>query len=93
MNRNQMLKATVLRLYQKKQKGVLMTTDQVNEIFDSGLLSEKSALRYCVKNEFYELMKGSDISQRSAMIDISIKWDVSEEYIKRLIYKTPEVKA
>lgn len=92
MNRNEMLRAAVLRLFQKKQKGVLITADQINQLFDSGVISEKTALRYCVKNEFYEMMKGSDISQRSAIIDLEVKWDVSDSYIKRLLYKCPDVK-
>lgn len=93
MNRKEMLKATVLRFFQKKQKGILVTIDQINELFDSGIITEKSALRYCVKNELYEMIKGSDISQRSAIIDLEIKWNVSECYIKNLLYKSPDVKA
>lgn len=83
-----LIKSTTLKFLQSKQKGTLATPEQIEELFGCGVITEKSALRYCIKNEYYLLLKHSDISHRSAVIDLSIKWDVSKFFIENLIYKT-----
>ncbi len=90
--RSRLIRETVLILFQKKQSGKLITRDQLDELFNCGILSDKSALRYIVKSEYAQMIKSSDISLRSAVIDLTIKWDVSEWFVTNLIYKTPHIK-
>lgn len=80
------IKKEMLLILQSKQKGDKLSMSTLNELFECGLFSEKSALKFVVKNEYYKMMKRSDISGRSAIIDLSIKWNVTEYFIKDLIY-------
>ncbi len=86
MNEKQkLIRESMLSFLHQKQKGEKLTIDTLNELFDSGLFTDKSALKFVVKNEYFQLMK-KDISGRSAIIDLSIKWDVTEYFIRDLIY-------
>lgn len=83
-----LIKKTTLEYLQSKQTGTLATAEQIEELFECGVITERSALRYCIKSEYFEMMKRSDISHRSAVIDLSIKWEVSKGTIENLVYKT-----
>ncbi len=89
---SKLIRETTLRLIQKKQSGKLMTMEQLNELWEGGVITDKSATRYCVKSEYWEMMKSSDISTRSAIIDLSIRWNICEASIKNIIYGTPATK-
>lgn len=72
------------------------TRKSVNDIIDLlklGILTETHALRFVIKNEYWDLLKNTDISTRSAIIHLSVKWDVSESTIINIIYKSPKIKA
>lgn len=75
----------------KNKDGI--STDLIKSLFELGVMTEKQALRYVIKNEYWSLRKNSDISTRSAIIHLSVKWDISETSIENIIYKFPKIKA
>ncbi len=84
------IREAMLLFLQQKQSGEKMSMAQLNELFDCGVISDKSALRYIVKMEYYQMMKGSHVSMisgREAICDLSIKWDISDRTIQNIIYK------
>lgn len=91
-NRMTEIKEAMLFHLHQKQKGEKLTIHTLNELFECGVFTEKSALKYVVKSDYYHLMKHSDISGRSAIIDLSIKWNVSEYFVKDLIFKLRKCK-
>jgi len=88
------IKEALLPLFHRHQAdNAKMTAGQLNDLFECGIINESGALRFIIKNEYWEMMKLSDISTRCAIMDLSIKWEVSETTIKNIIYKTPVIKS
>ena len=71
----------------KDQPNKQLTREQLDVLFENGIIKKGPAIAYCVKEEYWELKKGSDISTRSAIIDLSIRWNICESNIKNIIYK------
>lgn len=69
------------------------SVNDIIDLFQLGILTETNALRFVIKNEYWHLLKTTDISTRSAIIHLSVKWDVSESTIINIIYKSPKIKA
>ncbi len=87
--KSKLIRETILILFNKKG---IIAQSQIDELFECGVITDKSALRCIIKSEYWEMLKSSNISTRSAIIDLSIKWDVCETSIKNIIYSTPQIK-
>lgn len=70
-----------------------MPKDGIKAMFEVGAICERTALWFVIKTQYWMLLKTSDISTRSAIIHLSIEWNVSEDLVKKIIYKTPKIKA
>ena len=64
----------------------VFTMSMLQKLFDEGVITEKLALQFVIKNQYFHLMKHTDISGRSAIIDLSIEWCVTEYFVRNLIY-------
>jgi len=73
-------------------KGEKITKSSIDALFECGAMQYNTALEYVVKSEYFAMKKGSDITTRSAIIDLSIKWAICETKVKTIIYKTPHLK-
>lgn len=87
MSEKQIQIANCISDYTRKSAGDII------DLLKLGILNESHALKFVIKNEYWHLLKTSDISTRSAIIHLSIKWDVSESTIINIIYKSPKIKA
>jgi len=70
----------------------MVSLQQVTHLLSIGALDRKKALYFVIKSEYFDMQKNSDASGRDAMIYLSVKWDVSSDTIKNIIYLMPEIK-
>ena len=68
-----------------------LTIETLNALFDCGAMQVHTVLPFVIKSDYFIMKKGSDISTRSAIIDLSIKWGACETKVKNIIYKTPHL--
>lgn len=82
----QKIRTTAFELFNRDTKGEKISRAVFDSMFELGILSEKPVLQFIVVTQYHYLMKHSDISGRSAIIDISDEWKVSEYFLRNLIY-------
>lgn len=70
-----------------------VSLQQVEHLMNIGALCEKTALYFVVKNEYYEIQKEGTASGRDTKMFLSIKWDIPEPTIHKVIYLRDEIKA
>lgn len=83
------IRTTVQKFFLKDQPSKQLTREQLDMLFELEIIKKPAAIAYCVNQEYWELRKGSDISTRSCIIDLSIRWQMCESNIKNIIYKKP----
>lgn len=88
MNINEELSAMIRRRYRGEQtvEGV------IDYLVSSGILDKNRALKALVKDDFYHRIKTKQQSIRSATLDVAIRWDRSETFVKNCIYVYRNIK-
>lgn len=67
----------------------MTATEVVEFMLSSGCLSEKHAVRYIVKNEYYKEVwdKKNTRSFTEIKTDLSVKWNIDKRTVENIIYK------
>jgi hypothetical protein len=62
-------------------------------MFESGLIEQKRALRWIIKNEYFIRIK-TDRSKNFTQhkLDIAVEFDVSESFVNKVLYYYDEIK-
>ena len=68
-------------------------TDMVQYMIDSGLIEEKRALRWVIKWDYYQRLKGKRYkSFNDIKLDLAVDYDVSKRFVDKIIYYYTEIK-
>lgn len=73
-------------LFNRDTKTEKISRSTFDGLIALGVFTKKGLLQYVVITTYYDMRKHSDISVRSAIIDLSIEWNVTDHFIKNLIY-------
>lgn len=63
----------------------------INFLFSSKIIEHKTILRALVKNKYFELLKAGS-SARSATLDCAIEFNVSQGYVRKMIYRHTNIR-
>ena len=74
-------------IVKERFKGELTIDGLVDYLLKSGIISEQTALRYIIKDEYYKRLKEQDASCFDIKLDLSIEYNVSKSTIDNIIYK------
>ena len=77
----------LFKFLNKKKEDPIFTKEHIEKLLECGLLTEKPSLRYIIKSEYFELIRGSDMTGNDAIMDLSIRWNVSSCFITNLLYR------
>lgn len=69
-----------------------ISAEIIDKLLSIGAMKESTAIKFIAKAEYWEMLKKSDISCRDAVIQISIKWKISESTVHNVLYKSPQIK-
>jgi hypothetical protein len=70
----------------------LNCTGLVAFMFESGLIEEKRALRWIIKNEYFERVKDHSKNFTEHKLDMSIEYDVSVSFVNKVLYYYEDIK-
>jgi hypothetical protein len=69
------------------------TAAQVIEyLHESGVLDERTMLRYVIRDEYYKRLKVGDRTCFEIKIDLAIEYGVSDTTVKNIIYNYTDIK-
>ena len=65
----------------------------VSVMFESGLIEEKRALRWIIKNEYFIRVKADRTKNFTQhKLDLSIEYDVSRSFVDKVLYYYDDIK-
>lgn len=74
-------------IVKERFKGELTIDGLVDYLLQSGIISEKTALRYIIKDEYYKRLKEQNASCFDIKLDLAIEYNVSKSTVDNIIYK------
>jgi hypothetical protein len=77
----------------KQKHPELNCTGLVAFMFESGLIEQKRALRWIIKNEYFiRVKKDRNKNFTQHKLDLSIEYDVSRSFVDKVLYYYDDIK-
>lgn len=87
MNQTQNFRKGLSLIVKERYRGDVTIDGLVDYLLKSGIISEQTALRYIIKDEYYKRLKQQDASCFDIKLDLAVEYEVSKSTVDRIIYK------